>query len=146
MLEPPKPGTIIHYSYLWHADQEAGLQSPSRPHPAVVMALAIRTAASTTDVLVLPITHAPPYHPNDAIEIPEDVRRAAGLDAFPQWVVVSESNVFRWPGPDLRPLPGRDPQTYVYGVMPREFIRTIALAFKTRNRGSATSAKEVQRP
>ncbi|GEP04142.1 hypothetical protein [Methylobacterium oxalidis] len=109
------------------------------------LALAVASADGATQVLVLPITHAPPYRPDDAIEIPADVRRASGLDDAPQWVVINESNVFAWPGPDLRAIPGRTPPTHIYGRLPGRFLLTVATAFRARNRGS-TRAQEVRRP
>lgn len=141
----PKPGTIIRYVYRWSSDDEAGVDGSDRPHPSIVMAIAIAGYDQRTDVLCLAITHAPPYDPDDGLEIPPDVKAAAGLDAFRQWVVISESNVFAWPGPDLRSLPGIVPETYVYGTMPGPFLRTIALAFKARNRGRSISARQVTR-
>lgn len=142
---PPRPGTVIRYAYNWFADHEAGLDSPDRPHPSVVMAVAVVGYDHHSEVLCLAITHAPPYHLNDAIEIPDDMKAPAGLDADRQWVVISESNVFTWPGPDLRPIPGILPETYVYGRMPGPFLRKVALAYKSRNRGSSVSGKEVRR-
>ena len=146
MIPPPKPGTIIRYAYQWFADGEAGIEGAERPHPAVVLALAVRAQDGRADVLVLAITHAPPYSDDDALEIPAAVKAAAGLDADRQWVVIAESNVFAWPGPDLRVIPGRNPRTFVYGEMPPSFLRAIARAFRAKNRGGSTSAKEVQRP
>ena len=139
----PEPGSIIRYRYGWFAEHEVGVD-PDRPHPAVVLALAVTGRDRRTEILCLAITHAPPYAPDDAIEIPPDVRRAAGLDAFPQWVVIAESNVFAWPGPDLRPVPGRSPETVFYGRMPLPFLRTIALAFRAKNRGSGVGGRQVR--
>ena len=141
----PKPGSIIRYAYDWFADHEAGTDRSDRPHPTIVLAVAIVGYDRHTEVLCVAITHAPPYDPNDAIEIPDAVKGPAGLDADRQWVVISESNVFTWPGPDLRLRPGILPETYCYGTLPGSFLRTVALAYRARNRGSSTSPREVRR-
>jgi len=61
-----------------------------------------------TQLLVAPITHTPPERPEDAVEIPANVRTHLGLDRAPCWIVVSELNRFIWPGPDIRIAPGSD--------------------------------------
>ncbi len=58
-------------------------------------------------VTVVPITHSPPIDASDAVEIPAALKAHLGLDDVPSWIVVTETNDFLWPGPDLRPLPGR---------------------------------------
>jgi hypothetical protein len=76
-------------------------------------------------VLVLPITHTTPQHADDAIEIPTATKQRLGLDAERSWIVISEVNEFVWPGPDLRPLPGRDESTIVYGALPPKFFAHV---------------------
>ena len=54
-----------------------------------------------------------------ALDIPADARAAAGLDAFPQSVIVSRCNRAEWP--DLvRTIPGR--ATAIYGQLPPDFV------------------------
>ena len=69
-------------------------------------------------VTVVPITHTPPGDPADAIEIPAPLKAHLGLDEAPSWVVVTETNDFLWPGPDIRP--GRD-----YGMLPPRFFAHV---------------------
>jgi hypothetical protein len=40
------------------------------------------------------------------------------LDDEPKWIVISEVNIFTWPGQDLRPVSGRQPKTIAYGILP----------------------------
>lgn len=145
MLPTPERGTIISYAYNWFKDYESGIETPDRPHPSLVLALSIIDGTENTKILALAITHSPPYVSDDALEIPDTVKAAAGLDAHQQWVVIGESNVFTWPGPDLRQVPRKDPPTHVYGKIPSSFLLKVAQAFSTRNRRTATSAKEVTR-
>jgi hypothetical protein len=69
-------------------------------------------------VRVLPITHAPPSDPADAVEIPPATKLRLGLDAKRSWIVLTEANDFVWPGPDLRPAINGDPSTTAYGMLP----------------------------
>lgn len=73
-------------------------------------------------VTVIPITHTPPNDPADAVEIPAAVTTHLGLDEHRSWAVVSETNDFLWPGPDLRPVPGRTPVRIDYGMLPPRFF------------------------
>jgi len=40
---------------------------------------------------------------------------------MPSWVVVSKTNDFLWPGPELRPIPGSNPARFHYGMLPPRF-------------------------
>jgi hypothetical protein len=40
-----------------------------------------------------------------------ETKRRLGLDAEQSWIMITEANGFVWPGPDLRPVPGRDGST-----------------------------------
>jgi hypothetical protein len=78
-----------------------------------------------------------------ALDIPAEARKAAGLDAFPQAVIVSRCNRAEWP--DLvRTIPGRT--TPVYGRLPPDFVARFrsAVAEAARRhllRGRAHSAR-----
>jgi len=76
-------------------------------------------------VTVVPVTHAPPADPADAVEIPAAVKGHLGLDDLPAWIVVIETNEFLWPGPDLRPLPGTSPNRFEYGMLPPRFFAHV---------------------
>jgi hypothetical protein len=75
-------------------------------------------------VVLLPITHSPPLGDTVAIEIPEKVRQAIGLDDESSWVVVSEYNVDGWPNAGLMPVPGK-PDVFAYGFIPPGHFATI---------------------
>lgn len=80
-------------------------------------------------VTVLPITHTPPVDPADAFEIPYATKRRLRLDEELSWVVVTESNRFRWPGPDLRMIRTNDAASVSYGILPGTFFEQVRLAF-----------------
>ena len=128
----PAPGMVVKYAYLWTHEHERGLEEGSKDRPAAIL-LALAKEDGEISVLAVPITHTPPHSSQDALEIPPETKRRLGLDDGRSWVVVSEANVFRWPGPDLRPVsPGRD--TCVYGFLPQNFYRMVRQAYLARFR------------
>ncbi len=70
----------------------------------------------------------------DAIEIPPVVKTRLGLDGSRSWICVSEANVFHWPGPDLRLLAGRGPESAAYGFLPPGFFRVVRDRFLAADR------------
>ena len=77
-------------------------------------------------VTVVPVTHSPPSDPHDAVEIPAAVKTLLGLDDLRSWIVVTETNDFLWPGPDLQPVPNtRPPTRFDYGILPPRFYAHI---------------------
>jgi hypothetical protein len=142
-LAPPERGSVIRYAYLW-ADQNArGREEAEKDRPALVLALTVRQDNGTTEVLVLAVSHTPIADPDDAVPFPREVKRRIGLDDAPSWIVTTEANAFFWPGPDIRPVPGRAPTTVVYGRVPDGLLRRVARSFlANRNR---QRSRRVQR-
>ncbi len=73
-------------------------------------------------VWVAPVTHGQPDDPAAAVEIPSRTGTRLGLDADRSWIVISEVNVFPWPGPDLRPVA---PSRWTYGHLPAGLFRIV---------------------
>jgi hypothetical protein len=134
----PQPGLVIRYSYLWDHEARAGREEGAKDRPCAVI-LARRDEDGTTHVYVLPITHTMPAQPDDALEIPTLVKTRLGLDGERSWVVISEANLFTWPGPDLRFLPGKGPETAAYGFLPPGLFRIIRDRFLAANRARRIS-------
>lgn len=112
---------MISYAYLWADEHRRGQEEGLKNRPCTVV-LARQNLLGKTVVTVLPVTHTPPPDPGDAVEIPSDIKARLGLDDQRSWIVLTETNDFLWPGPDLRPAaPGRP----VYGVLPPGFFRTV---------------------
>ena len=119
-LPDPVPGLVISYAYLWRDQQNQGREEGVKDRPGVIV-MAVRQEQDERIVTVAPITHTPPRHPKDAIELPAAVKRRLGLDDERSWVVVTELNRFLWPGPDLRPVSGK-PGQFAYGLLPEKLI------------------------
>lgn len=81
-----------------------------------------------TVVVVLPITHRPPEDTSAVIEIPQAIKRHLGLDMERSWIVLSEGNLFEWPGYYLRKIPERN--EFHYGLLPPRFFDEVMKAYR----------------
>lgn len=115
----PKVGQIIRYAYLWKREAEGGQEEGLKDRPTVIV-IAQHRNGKRWRAVVAPITHAPSPDPDGAVEIPEATRRRVGLDAERQWIVLTDLNSFLWPGPDLRPTPGKGAASVVMGLLPEK--------------------------
>jgi len=109
----PRPGLVIRYAYLWDREVRAGREE----------GVALAGEDGRTRVYALPITHARPT--DEAVEIPRAVKAHLGLDEDRSWIVSTEANVFLWPGPSLRLLPGQGPESAAHGFLPPGLFRTV---------------------
>lgn len=72
-----------------------------------------------------PITHHPPQRTTDTVVLPAAVKRRLGLDDNTSWIVTTEANAFAWPGPDVRPIRGRNPTAVIYGPIRKICCRKL---------------------
>lgn len=121
-LPKPEVGLVIRYSYLWADEHATGAEEGKKDRPCAVI-VARQRADDHLIVTVFPITHSPPVNADDAVELPNVLKRHLGLDGERSWLVVTETNSFVWPGPDLRPIPYAKPARFHYGMLPPRFIR-----------------------
>lgn len=134
----PKPGLVIRYAYLWKREAEAGLIEGVKDRPCVVV-LAVTRQKDSTRVVVAPITHSKPDDEAQTVKLTAATRRRLGLGEEDNWVVTNEVNVFRWPGPDLRPTPtGR----YEYGELPAVVYTAIKNKILGTNKASPIERSE----
>lgn len=124
----PAVGDVLRYAYLWSHEHDRGREEGAKDRPCAVVML-IRRDDGVDEVAVLPITSAKPEDDGAGVEIPAATRGRLGLQREPCWVVVSEFNLFCWPGPDLRPLEAGE-GSFVYGRLPRELLLRIRGAFR----------------
>lgn len=120
----PQPGLVIRYSYLWESEAREGKEEGVKDRPCAIVLTLLREGDAPI-VRVLPITHAAPADPADALEIPLATKQRLGLDSDRSWVVLTEANDFIWPGPDLRPAVSGDPSSVAYGMLPPGFMKAL---------------------
>ncbi len=135
-------GLVIRYSYLWENQHLEGLEEGTKDRPCAII-LAITNDEGKQRVVVLPVTHSQPSDMDLAVELPAAVKNSLGLDDDRSWVIISESNVFTWPGPDLRRIEDRDDSSIAYGVLPPKFFNSLKQKFVSYIR--RTKSKSVQR-
>jgi hypothetical protein len=138
-LPVPQPGLVIRYAYLWESEARQGREEGVKDRPCAIILVVLREGEHPI-VRVLPVTHAPPSDPADALEIPRATKERLGLDSERSWIVLSEANDFIWPGPDLRPVPGADQGTVAYGFLPPGFMRVLRERLDRRRRERRMSA------
>ncbi len=123
-LPIPRPGLVISYSYLWAREHRKGAEEGRKTRPCAIV-IARQVIEAHEIVTVVPVTHTPPSDAADAIEIPAALKAHLGLDDQPSWIVVTETNDFLWPGPDLQPVPGTAPSRFDYGMLPPRFFAHV---------------------
>ena len=119
----PEPGAVLNYSYLWEEEYRDGRDEGVKDRPVAVVIVTVM-ADGLEQVIVAALSTSPPRHGERAIEVPSVVRRQLRLSADRSWGVVCEVNRFTWPGYDIRPVPGREPETR-YGTLPSGFFRQV---------------------
>jgi len=128
-LTRPERGAIIRYAYLWADEHAQGREEGRKDRPVLVLALAVKDVDGTIEMLVVAVTHSPPRQATDAVPLSAEIKRQLGLDNEPSWIVTTEANAFVWPGPDIRPIPGRSPPTIIYGRVPDGVLRDVARSY-----------------
>ena len=141
-LPKPEAGLVIRYSYLWLKEYRQGREEGVKDRPCAIV-VATHDLDGTLQVLVVPVTHSPPETDEDVLELPAAIKQHLGLDTARSWVIVSESNFFDWPGPDLRRVPNRDDGSVVYGFLPPRFFMELRRRFLALE--AAARSKRVRR-
>ena len=141
-LPEPKPGLVIRYAYLWRDEQIRGHEEGRKDRPCAVI-LAVRQKEGKTRVVVAPFTHSPPDINSGAVEVPPQTAKRLGLDDEAQWIITNEINLFTWPGPDIRPVPGKSPSTIAHGYLPHNLASKII--DNVKEQVAKHSAKSVER-
>lgn len=125
-------GWIFRYAYLWAWQHQEGREEGDKDRPCLVLAIVMTTEDGAPVVRVLPITHTPPTDLGSAIEIPATLKDRMRLDQERSWIVLTESNRFVWPGPDLRTV---DSDSGYYGALSPGFFAEVKRRFVAIARG-----------
>ncbi|HIJ37432.1 MAG TPA: growth inhibitor PemK [Rhodospirillaceae bacterium] len=123
-LPKPEPGLVIHYEYLWRHEHERGDVEGQKRRPCAIV-VAVQNIHGNQETVVAPITHLEPQAPAEGIEIPLRVKKYLGLDDQRSWVIVSDLNVFLWPGVDIYQVPNLPSGTFAYGLLPPVLFEQI---------------------
>lgn len=113
----PVPGLVIRYDFLWSHERARGYEAGAKERPCVIVTAVITKEMGETDVLVVPITHAPPREGTVVLDIPPKVGRYLGLDDERSYIVANEVNSVSWDDPGIVPV--RPGQQWAYGRIPK---------------------------
>lgn len=139
----PAVGDVIRYAYLWSHESAAGREEATKDRPAAIVAL-LRGDDGRDEVIVFPITSSPPPDAAAGVEIPAATRDRLGLQVGSCWVIVTEVNIFVWPGPDLR-RPEKANDSFVYGSLPHALMLRIKQSFAAwRARGAVRTIRRSE--
>lgn len=139
-------GWVFRYAYLWDWQHREGREEGDKDRPCLVLAIMTTTEEGAAVVRVLPITHTPPTNPVEAIEIPAAIKARLRLDDERSWIVLTESNRFVWPGPDLRNV---DNDSGYYGALTPSLFTEVKRRFVAIARGEVSTHaphRSVSRP
>ena len=123
-------GLVVRYEYQWHRRSVVGAPSADKDRPACVVTTFRRHGRPDDFVIYLPISHTQPTGDDDGIEIPDNVKRKAGLDSSRQWIVISEYNLDTWPT-EIRQIPHLA-GVFHYGHLPPSMFRIVVGVFWER--------------
>lgn len=139
-MRPPKPGEVLRYAYLWENEARAGRIEGVKDRPCAVV-LSVAHSDKETQIVVAPITHAPPGAADEAVEIPSATKERLGLDDERSFIVTTEVNVFTWPGYDIRPFEGG---RIAYGALPESITRKAIdmILARIRNRSLRQTGRD----
>lgn len=133
-LPSPRAGLVVNYEYLWWRELQDGLEIGEKPRPCAVV-IAVRKGGRVVSevddpyrVLILPITTQAPRAAQPHVGLSPSVKRGLGLDPGPSWVMLSEANLFTWPGVDLRLVESTG--RWEYGDLPSPLTLDIARRFR----------------
>lgn len=124
-LPEPEPGLVIRYAYLWHREFLEGREDGVKDRPCAIVMISEDQDDGRTRVWVVPVSHVVPDDPDAAIELPPALKRHLNLDSERSWAVLSETNDFLWPGPDLRRVGSESDASVVYGYLPPNFFAAL---------------------
>ena len=142
-LPKPQAGLVICYSYLWRSEYLRGQEEGVKDRPCAIVLSTFADEDGGASVIVVPVTHTPPADIAAAIEMPVGIKQHLGLDADRSWIILSESNEFDWPGPDLRRIGSRDDGSVAYGMLPPRFFLELRRRFLALE--DAAASRRVRR-
>jgi len=141
-IPDPEPGLVIRYSYLWQHEAITGKEEGAKDRPVVVV-ITLKNQDGKKRVAVVPITHSPPTKPENTLRLPAPVKKRLGLDAEASWIILTEVNVFTWPGPDLRPVSRENPTKMAFGYLPARLTQMILDQLRANNKRGAKIVKRT---
>lgn len=123
---------VIRYSFLWQRESMKGQEEGRKDRPCVIV-----VATKNDRVAVVPITTKQPDLKTPALELPAQIGKQLGIGDRRSWIIADETNIFQWPGEDIRPAT-RD--SWAFGQLPPNYTKDVVQGFQQqRQRMKAVS-------
>lgn len=124
---PPPPGSVVQYPYLWARQRDAGETEGRKTRPVCLVLRIKDPERDFHHLFLLPITSKQPQSDEAALEIPDTERRRAGLMRYARaWIIVGEYNY------DIAERSYYyEPGVPVLGTFSAPFLREIAAAVRS---------------
>jgi hypothetical protein len=133
----PEPGLVIRYDFLWKDEARTGREEGAKDRPCAVV-LATRPKDGRREVVLCPITHAPPRPGETAVEIPYKVARYLQLDSDRMWIKTHEVNTLQWEEGQLPYGVSRArPDAWTFGMLPQALGRRMFEQVRENSRRQA---------
>ena len=115
----PEVGLVIRHIYLWRDEQKRGQIEGRKARPCLIIPTRLNEHGEI-EVYICPVTHTQPENSNQSIEISLATKQRLKLDNQRSWIIISEVNLFKWKGPDVRKTEAGE---FAYGYLPHRLIR-----------------------
>ncbi len=122
----PKPGLVIRFDFLWKEEELAGQDQGRKDRPCAIILATRPREDGIRDVILCPITHAPPRADESAVEIPPKLARYLKLDGERSWIKTHQVNTVEWEKGRLPfgVVPARKGQ-WVFGQLPQSIGKQV---------------------
>jgi mRNA-degrading endonuclease toxin of MazEF toxin-antitoxin module len=97
MAFEPEPGLVIRFDFWWKEDARKGDTEGKKDRPCAIILATKPKPDGMRDVVLCPITHAPPQKGDTAVEIPPKMARYLKLDDERSWIKTHQINTVEWP-------------------------------------------------
>lgn len=96
MAITPKQGLVVRYDFLWKTEADQGQEHGRKDRPCAIILATTENIDGSREVVLCPITHAPPSRGQRAVEMPAKVAAHLGFDGQTCWIKTHEVNTLTW--------------------------------------------------
>lgn len=96
MALTPKAGLVVRYDFLWKDEANQGQEHGRKDRPCAIILTTSKNKDGSREVILCPLTHAPPAKDQHAVEMPAKVAAHLGLDPDKCWIKTHEINTLIW--------------------------------------------------
>ena len=135
MAFEPRPGLVIRYDFLWKEEQRSGREQGVKDRPCAIILVSRERDDGSREVVLCPLSHAPPRAGESAVEVPSKVARHLGLDDQRSWIKTHQVNTLVWQRdrPPYGVTPAKE-NAWAFGQLPNALGRQVFEQVRQRSR------------